>query len=158
VPAGSPTTTTEKEFRMKLPSLRRTRVGRVDVGLPDHGYRPLAERVLGHAATPAQLDELFGLCPIARVTVSHDKAAATRRPFNGDPFPFTRATYVVISAQVDPPPAEPRVLAGGEALLNPADTYSRQLGTTIAFGRALKKLREQGCSGMAAKLLDEPSQ
>ncbi|HEX7246437.1 MAG TPA: hypothetical protein VF245_12830 [Solirubrobacterales bacterium] len=100
--------------------------------------RKYAEQVLGKGASAEQLDELFRLHAAAHPVVEHS-TVYTRDPEDGR---LPCCTVVILSHrpdQIGGPTA--RVIASGQAVCNPLDQWSRKLGVTIAFGRALTRLR-----------------
>lgn len=113
--------------------------------------RQYAEQVLGRAASREQLDELFELHAAAHPVVEHswipNEAA---KPYDvtqlkPDEPELVRCTTVVIydhnPSTFEGPPAA--TIASGQAVCNPLDQWNRRLGTTIAFGRALKELHRR---------------
>lgn len=104
--------------------------------------RQYAEQVLGKGASSEQLDELFfRLHAAAHPVVKHDVVAEVeiRGVWWHNLKRCTVEIYDHNPSTFDGPPAA--TIASGQALCSPGDQWSRSRGVTIAFGRALTKLR-----------------
>lgn len=107
--------------------------------------RQYAETVLGKAASSEQLDELFELHAAAHPLVEHSEIPNKLAREVADQPETVRCDTVVFLSRAD----GGDVIASGQAICNPGDQWSRRLGVTIAFGRALKTLRERVGRGAA---------
>lgn len=106
--------------------------------------RQYAEQVLGKAATREQLDELFALHAAAHPVVEHSEIADPKlEPFEGPEGMVRCCTVGILSSNPAAPTSRARTMATAQSICNPEDQWNRRLGVTIAFGRALKKLREE---------------
>lgn len=105
--------------------------------------RQYAEQVLGKAATSEQLDELFQLHAAAHPMVTHDVVAEVE--IRGEWWHNIKRTTVTLyshnPSDFQGPPAS--TIAEGVTLKSPEDQWNRSRGVEIAFGRALRKLREE---------------
>lgn len=103
--------------------------------------RKYAEQVLGKAATPEQLDELFRLHAAAHPVVVRDVVELVK--IRGEWWHNIKRTAVEIydhnPAAFQGPPAS--LIAVGQALKSPDDQWSKRRGNEVAFGRALRNLR-----------------
>lgn len=109
--------------------------------LPPRRY---AEQVLGRAATQEQLDELFALHAAAHPVVEHSEIPDPKLyPFEGPEGMVKCTTVGILSSNPAAPTSRARTIVTAQAVCSPEDQWSRRLGTTIAFGRALKKLRAE---------------
>lgn len=101
--------------------------------------RQYAEQVLGKAVTEDQLDELFELHAAAHPIVTHGKEHVVT--FGGSPLRRrTKVEILTINPKVAP--SAVRIVAVGKAFCNEdEDQWNRRLGVTIAFARALERLR-----------------
>lgn len=104
--------------------------------------RMYAEQVLGKAATSEQLDELFALHAAAHPVVTHD--VVTEIQIRGEWWHNLKRTTVEIYG-LNPAAAQYPVVtvAKGVAILSPNDQWNKRRGVEVAFGRALRALREQ---------------
>lgn len=112
--------------------------------------RQYAAQVLGKAATQEQLDELFSLHAAAHPVVEHGHILNPK----AEPYDVTKlkpeqpelvrcCTVAILSSNPAAPTSRARTLVTAQAVCNPGDQWNRRLGVTIAFGRALKKLRAE---------------
>lgn len=105
--------------------------------------RQYAEQVLGKAATPEQLDELFQLHAAAHPVVTHDVVDEIQ--IRGAWWHNLKRTTVEIydhhPAAFQGPPA--MLMVKTVAIKSPDDQWNKRRGVEVAFGRALRSLREQ---------------
>lgn len=107
--------------------------------LPPKQY---SKAVLGNAATEAQLEELHELHAAAHPIVTHTRSEF--RPIGESTVVRRRQTRVeILSGNPKAVPTSVHRIAEGHAICNEdLDQWNKRLGVTIAFGRALKKLRQ----------------
>jgi hypothetical protein len=102
-----------------------------------------AEQVLGRAASPEQLDELFQLHAAAHPIVKHGQIEEVPDEAQSHLLGQPKCQIEILSHHPSfsfsgPPP---QLLASGRAICSLEDQWCRRLGVTIAFGRALKQMR-----------------
>lgn len=110
--------------------------------------RKYAEQVLGKAVSSEQLDELFSMHAAAHPVVEHGTIPNPKaRPYDvtmlkpEEPELVRCTTVALLSNNPSFPGGRSDVIASGQAVCNPEDQWNRRLGVTIAFGRALVRLR-----------------
>jgi hypothetical protein len=105
--------------------------------------RKYAEQVLGKAATVEQLDELFRLHAAAHPVVTHD--VVDEIEIRGEWWHNLKRTTVEIyssnPATFTGPAAS--TIAKGVTIKSPDDQWNKRRGVEVAFGRALRNLREE---------------
>lgn len=105
--------------------------------------RKYAEQVLGSAATSEQLDELFRLHAAAHPVVTH--TVIDEKMIRGELWHNIKLTIVEFWSH-NPnsiPDGPTSTIAKGQAFCSPDDQWNRRRGVEVAFGRALRSLREQ---------------
>lgn len=120
-------------------------------------YNPLpprkyAEQVLGKAVTSEQLDKLFELHAAAHPVVEHTKIRQRRN--HNIPTPCCNVAILDLDPGRGPAGRPTEVLATGQSICNPRDQWNRRLAVTIAFGRALKQLRERRQAEFVGRMLE----